>query len=492
MDAFFSGFEVIFHVQYIGYMFAGVLFGLVLGFLPGLNGGIGIALMLPFTYEMESLSALVFLLSIYTGSLFGGAVTAILFNTPGSAANIATTFDGYPMNLNGEAERAMGLALMSSFFGGIVGCVCLLLVAEPMARFSLRFGPGEMFMVAIFGLSVIGSLSSNALKSLLVGFFGLLLGTVGTSASGSIRGTMGIVYLIDGVPLVPALIGLLALPEIYAQMVNKYQFDAVEMRRDSIARFFKGELEMFKYIIRAAICSIAGVVIGIMPAAGASVASMLCYNQSKQLSSKPERYGTGIPEGIVSCETANNASEGGALATMFVLGIPGSNATAMMLGALVLQGWTPGPKLFVDHSNIIYTAFSSLFVQQFVMLLLGAALCLLAAQIIRLPFIYLMPCIVVFTVLGAFSGRYLLFDPMLMLLFSFVGWMMKKNGFPTVPMILGLLLGAIADVELMRIYQAFDCFWEIFRSPIVCVLAFLSIAGALYPLVVKRVSRKNN
>ncbi len=202
---FVDGFAVIFSFKYIFYMFAGVLFGLILGALPGLTGTLGIALMLPFTYNMDPLTALVFLLSIYSGGLFGGAITAIMINTPGSPANIATMFDGYPMAQKGTPDKALGLALISSVIGGLIGCIFLLLITEPLANLSLKFGPAEMFMVAVFGLSVIGSLSSDIVKSMYSGMFGLLLGTIGMNANGIDRGTFGIMFLLDGIPLIPFL-----------------------------------------------------------------------------------------------------------------------------------------------------------------------------------------------------------------------------------------------------------------------------------------------
>ncbi len=489
MNEFLSGFVLLMHWHYIGYMFVGVFFGLVLGFLPGLHGGVGIALLLPLTYGMPPLSALVLLLSIYTGSLFGGAVTSILFNTPGTAANLSTTFDGYPMTLRGEAGRAMGLALMGSFAGGIVGCVCLLAAAKPMAAIALRFGPGEMFMVALFGLSVIGGLSNDVVKSLFCGAFGLLLGTVGTSASGVMRGTFGSVYLFDGIPLTASMIGLMALPEIYFQIARIVKFERITLRDDTVLQLFKGMLEAFRYPFHLLFCSLLGVVVGIMPAAGAQIATMLSYNQAKQFSRHRDLYGTGYAPGIIAAETADNASEGGALTTMFVLGIPGGGATALILGALVLQGWTPGPRLFAEQSQIIYASISSLFLQQFVMLILGVVLCLMATQIIRLPFVYLMPCIVVFTVLGAYSGRYQFFDSYTLVAFAFIGWLMKKNEYPVVSLVLGIILGPIADVELMRVYQAFDSFWEIFLSPIVQVLVVICMVVVAYPVVFGRLRR---
>lgn len=483
MEYFFSGFEIVLHWSYIGYMFAGVFWGMLVGFLPGLQGGTAIALMIPLSYDMETLPALVFLLSVYTGSIFGGAVTAILFNTPGSAANIATAYDGYPMARNGEPDRALGIALMSSFLGGIIGCVALLTLAQPMAMFALRFGPGEMFAVVIFGLSVVGSLSSDMLKSLFAGFLGLLLGTVGTNLTGVTRGTFGSAYLFDGIPLVPAFLGFLALPEICRQIAKPLQITGDIGGKRNMQALLKGMGETARHAGRALVCSVGGVIVGIIPAAGAAIASMLCYNQSKQLSRRPQRYGTGIPEGIVASETANNASEGGALTTMFVLGIPGSGATALLLGALVLQGWIPGPKLFFEHGEIIYASISSLFVQQFAMLFLGVILCLVGSKIARLPFSYLMPCIVLFTIIGAYSERNALFDAGLMVFFCGLGLLMEYCSYPIAPLILGLMLGGMADTHFVRIHQSYANIWSIFKSPITCALFAATLFSLAFPYI---------
>jgi putative tricarboxylic transport membrane protein len=479
MDAFITGFSIILQWQYILIMFGGVTLGMVLGALPGLTGGMGIALMLPFTFSMEPLTALVFLLSIYTGGLFGGSTTAIMINTPGSPANMATLLDGYPMNKKGEAGRALGLALMSSVVGGLIGCVFILMATEKLAYLSLRFGPAEMFMVTIFGLSVVGSLSKNILKSLFSGALGILLGTVGMSPTGAIRGSMGNIYLLDGFPLMPAMIGLLALPEIFNLLAQEEI--AKDLGRNSFKEIIRGIVETIKHPIQLALCSILGVIVGIMPAAGATVAGILGYNQSKQWMKNTEDFGTGAPRGIIGAETANNASQGGALATMFVLGIPGSNSTAMMLGALVIQGWAPGPRLFIDHKDVIYASFSSLFVQQIVMLLVGLVICSFAAQIIKIPVKYLVPCILVFTILGAFSNRNTLFDASLMLAFGVIGWFMKKNDFAIMPIILGIILGSIADRELLRIYQSFDGFLHIFQRPIVLILTGITVVSIIVP-----------
>lgn len=482
-QAFLNGFGMILEIKFILLMFFGVTFGLILGALPGLTGSMGIALMLPFTYNMEALDALVFLLSIYSGGLFGGAITAVLINTPGSPANIATVLDGYPMTRKGKSEEALGLALYSSVFGGMIGCIFLVAVMEPLANLSLQFGPSEMFMVAIFGLTVVGSLSKNILKSIFAGLVGVLLGTIGMSPSGAVRGTMGSNFLLDGIPLVPALIGFLAIPELFNLASKDAVVDAEDARFD-IGRILSSLKEVVTRPIQVVACSVIGVIVGVMPAAGATVASLLSYNQAKQWSGKFDEFGTGVPEGIIASESANNASEGGALATMLVLGIPGSASTAMLLGALMIQGWIPGPRLFLDNKEIIYASISSLFLQQFVMLIMGTILCVFAARLIKVPTRYLVPCILLFTVLGAYSTRNAVFDAGLMLAFGIIGWFLRRNDFPIMPLVLGIILGPIADRELLRIMQIYgDNPWQIFQRPITLFLFVLSVLSVFTPLV---------
>jgi putative tricarboxylic transport membrane protein len=235
--------------------------------------------------------------------------------------------------------------------------------------------------------------------------------------------------------------------------------------------------------IQVFLCSCIGVLVGVMPAAGATVASLLSYNQSKQWSRNHDKFGTGVPEGVIASETASSASEGGALATMLVLGIPGSASTAMLLGALMIQGWIPGPRLFLDNKEVIYASISSLFLQQFVMFIMGTILCVFAIRLIRIPTKYLLPCIMIFTVLGAFSSRNATFDAGLMLAFGMVGWFLKRNEFPIMPLVLGIILGPIADRELLRMGQVFDNLLDIFQRPITLTLFILSIFSILTPLI---------
>ena len=482
MSAFLSGFGLMLQIEYILYMFGGVAFGMFLGVLPGLTGSMGIALALPLTFAMDPLTSLVFLLSIYTGGLFGGGITSIVINTPGSPANMATLFDGYPMAQRGETGRALGLALGSSVLGGLIGVIFLASVTKPLADIALKFGPAEMFMVAIFGLSVVGSLSKNVLKSLFAGAFGILIGTIGMGNTGAIRGTMGSIFLLDGLPLTPTLIGLLAIPSIFDLAIQE-QLKGDCYKQSSFKEIFKGMLEPLARPILVIVTSLIGVIVGVMPAAGATVAGLLSYNQAKQWSKNSDEFGKGAAEGIMAVETANNASAGGALSTMFVLGIPGSNSTAMMMGALIIQGWAPGPRLFIDNQDVIYKSFSSLFLQQFVMLIIGLIMCYFAVQILKVPTKLLVPCILLFTIVGSFSNRNAIFDVFLMLGLGAAGWFMKKSEFDIMPIILGIILGPIADTELLRIFQSYNSFMDIFKQPIVVVLLAITILSLGLPMV---------
>lgn len=484
-QAFLNGFSMIFEIKYFLLMFGGITFGVVLGALPGLTGSMGIALMLPFTYNMDALSALVFLLSIYSGGLFGGAITAVLINTPGSPANLATVLEGYPMTLKGKAEEALGISLFASVIGGVIGCIFLVGVMEPLANLSLEFGPSEMFMVAFFGLTVVGSMSSNVLKSVYVGLFGILLGTVGMSASGAERGTFGSMYLFEGIPLIPALIGFLAMPELFTLISKNFVSDNLQDKLD-VKRILHSLREIIKRPILTLVSAFIGIFVGVMPAAGATVAGLLSYNQAKQWSKSGDQFGTGVPEGIIASETANNASESGALATMLVLGLPGSASTAMLLGAIMIQGWVPGPRLFLDNRDIIYASISSLFLQQFVMLLVGIVICVFAAKVITIPTKYLIPCITLFTILGAYSTRNTLFDAGLMLVFGLIGWTLKQNDIPVMPLVLGIILGPIADRELLRVLQIYSGnYVALFYRPITMFLLAMSLASIFLPLLMK-------
>ena len=470
----------------------GLLLGVILGAIPGLTGSLGIALMLPVTFTMDPLPAFVFLIAIYTGGLFGGAITAVLINTPGSPAAVATTLDGYPMTKAGESGRALGLAVASSSIGGLIGGVVLLIIIQPLASFALKFGPTEMFLVAVFGLTIIASVQEGGFtKSMYAGLFGVLLGTVGMTSTGAMRGTFGNVYLLDGIPMIPALIGLFAVSELFF-LADKNFVTKNTSNQGLTKEMFKGIKEVFKYPFNVLRSSSIGVFVGALPAAGSTIASLLSYNEAKRFSKNKGKFGKGNPEGVVAAETANNASEGGALATMLVLGIPGSASTAMLLGAIIMQGWVPGPRLFIDHSVILYGIIFSMLVGLLFLILIGGGVSLGAGRIINIPNRILIPIIIVFALIGAFATRNLLFDAFIVFIFGIIGWYLRRNKYPVIAVVLGLILGPIADGELIKSVQLHgsETLMAFFTRPVSLILIIITVVGVSLPIIMEQYNKR--
>lgn len=493
MDVFLSALTPLADISVIIYMLIGLFAGVIFGAIPGLNAGIGIALMLPVTYSMGPLTSLVFLTSIYTGGVFGGAITAILINAPGSPSAVATTLDGYPMALKGQANEALGLSLGSSALGGLLGMIFLCIIIQPLASFALQFGPAETFLLVIFALTSIASLSENSfMKGLVAGLFGLLLGTIGFSASGSLRFTFGSTYLIDGMPIIPALIGFLALSELFSKLETK----DIELPRAGRLHFpsiLKGMLMAPKRAWTVVRSSIIGIFIGAIPGVGATVGSLISYETARRTSRNPEAYGKGEPDGIIAAESANNASEGGAMATMLALGIPGGAATAILIGALTIQGIVPGPRLIYEHQDVIYGLLAAEMLEQILLLVVGFVVAAGFLRIIYTPYSILVPAVLTMCYIGAFSVRNAGFDAGLLIACGVLGWLMKREGYPVVAVVIGLMLGSTADGELIRLFQLYSGNMSVFwTSPICIVLIFatcMSLAAPIWSSIRQRRSR---
>lgn len=482
--AIVDGFLLVLDWRVIPLILGGVFWGIMFGAIPGFTGGVAMAVILPFTIPMPPLLALVLLLAIYTGSLWGGAVPAILLNTPGSPAAVCTTLDGYPMTRSGRASEALGISIMSSTLGGLIGIIALFFVIYPLGAFTLKFGPAEMFMVAVFGITIVASLAGkNFAKGLLAGAIGMLIGLIGISTTGADRVTFGVVELLDGVPIIPALIGLIAISELFVLTEQKFiSGDSISEERpfQKVLAGCRTALRHYKLIIRSGLI---GLGIGALPAAGGTVASIVSYNEARRLSADPDSYGRGNPAGIVAAEAANNASEGGSLATMLALGIPGSSGTAVLLGALILQGWIPGPRLFIDHADVIYGALLAEFLDLIVLMGMGIVFAVYGARVANIQTRILIPCVVVLTVLGAYVGRLIILDIWMLFGFGALGWLLKRHDYPTISVVLGIILGPLADGELVRIYQAFpEGIWIIFQRPISIGFVVLTVALSLWPL----------
>jgi len=396
------------------FMIFGLMFGILLGAIPGFGATLGIVLLIPFTFGMQPELALPMLAGVYSGAIFGGSITAITVGIPGTSASAATILDGYAMTLKGESRRALTTAVFSSSVGGLIGGLTLLLFASTLSKFTLYFGPAEYFMLAIFGLTVIVTVMGNSIiKGVISGLIGLLIATVGIDQiNGANRFMFGQMYLIDGAPLIPVILSLFAFPRslemIRNTFINKKNNKVngnFKMSGESIS--FKEMKAMWRTLLRS---SILGTFIGMIPGAGANIACWVSYSEARRKSKYPEKFGTGIPEGVVAAEAANNATEGGSLIPMLTLSIPGSSAAAVMLGALMIHGMIPGPMLFTQHGTTAYTYVWSIIFNSILLIGIGYYGSKLFSKIVHIPVIVMSPVILLVTLLGAFATRQLVFD----------------------------------------------------------------------------------
>lgn len=467
----------------------GTVLGIIFGMLPGLSGTMGIAILLPITYSMSPVAALLLMVSIFCGSLYGGSISAILLSTPGTPAAAATIFDGYPMTKQGRASEALMEAAVSSFWGGVLSLVALFTMAPAIAKFSLKFGPIENFMIAIFGLTIIASIASkNMLKGLISGLVGLLMSCVGMdSFVGHARYTFGVAYLQTGIQLIVALIGLFSIPQVLSLVSgdNVAIVDKNMIRNLKPAKFTAKDI--CRYPVTYLRSSIIGTIVGIIPGAGGSIAAFLGYNEAKRASKTPELFGTGLREGVGASESANNAVSGGSLIPMLTLGIPGSTACAVMLGGMMVHGLLPGNDLFTAQANVIYPVMSGMFFSNLAFMIIGITCAKYFAYIARVPIYLLAPVIVVFCTIGAFAISNSMIDVYVMILFGVIGFFLTHFHFDVTPVVLGLILGTIAEGGLGRAIMISGgipgALTSLFTSPICVVLLVISVASIAAPLI---------
>ncbi len=427
----------------------GTLFGIVIGALPGLTSTMGVALLVPVTFGMTPVQGLSLLGAVYCSSTYAGAISAILINIPGTPSNCSTLLDGFPMTKKGQAGLAIALATAASAIGGFVSNVALLFMAPPLAELALRFGSQEYFLLALFGVSVIASLSErNLLKGFISGTFGLFLAVVGMHPmTGDIRFAMGIPELFNGLPLVVALIGLYSLPEVVENISGAVKQEAAV---HEVKGIFGQMMEVFKYKMLMFRATVIGIIVGIVPGAGSSIAGFIAYDDAKRNSKTPETFGTGNPEGVVASETSNNAVVGGSLIPALTLGIPGNAVSAVMLGGLMIHGLKPGPGLFTDNAGITYGFIISMFLSNLVFVPAGLAVARYGVSFIKTPATILGPLIIALGVIGAYALNMSLFDVWIMLVIGMLGYVMKQFDVPREPLVLGLVLGSMAEGELAR------------------------------------------
>lgn len=443
-----DAFSTLFSLQGIFLILLGTALGIFVGAIPGLTGVMLIALVLPLTYTMDSHMALTLLIAIYVGAISGGMVTSTLLRMPGTPASIVTTFDGYPMAKKGQPERALGLGVMASFVGGLISWCFLILLAKPIAKLSLNFGPWEYFTLVLMALVLIATIGGKSLsKSLFAGFLGILLSMPGiAAATGQTRLTFNLPELNDGFKLLPVLIGLFAVNQIFREIINNRKANkspAIHTKGAQIRlRDFK------KHGVNMIRSSVIGTWIGLLPGIGANIGSVTSYAVAKSTSKTPEKFGTGHEDGVVAAESANNATIGGALIPLVAMGIPGSVVEAVLLGALVVHGLQPGPRLFTESPSMVYTIMGATILANFAM----AAIMLVSmknlAKLAKIPLPYLMPLILAFCIIGAFALNNRMFDVWVMLGFGLLGFFLESKNIPLAPFVIGFVLGPIAEENL--------------------------------------------
>ncbi len=473
----------------------GTVLGMIFGALPGFSAVMAVAVLIPLTFGMSPTVGLILLGAIYCGAIYGGSISAILLRTPGTDANAMTALDGYEMTKKGQGGQALTESAVASFWGGILSVFALLFMAPQLAKIALKFGPQENFMLAVFGLSIIAMISSRSLiKGIIGGLFGMLIGTIGMDPLlGQERYTFGFVGLMSGVALVPALIGLFSFSQVLELICNPedsiVHIDARKIQQTAKVSF----KDLFCYPKVYLRSSIIGILVGILPGAGTNIAAFLGYTEGQRASKHPELFGHGSREAVASAEAANNAVTGGSLIPLLTLGIPGNSVTAVMLGGLMIQGLIPGPQLFDLHADITYTFILSLFLANVAFLVIGLFGAPYFAKVVNTPINILVACILVLTVMGSYSMQRNMMDVYIMILFGLIGFVIKKYDFQSPPIVLGIILGPIADKGLnqsITLALKKSVWVSIFTRPICIVLLICTIVTILTPLMARY--RKKN
>lgn len=445
-----AGFTSVLTVKIIMLIMMGVALGLVFGSIPGLTATMAIAICLPITYGMDPIAGMSLLMGLYIGGVSGGLIPAILLKLPGTPSSIATTFDGYPMAQKGQAGKAFSFAIVSSFLGGLLSIVVLIMIAPPLGKVALQFGPFEYFAIVIFSLTLIASLSGDSLpKGIIAGLMGIAFAMVGSAPIDAFpRFTFGFSSLDAGFNLLPVLIGLFAISEILLVAEKKIKNNKkVDLKKISYKVTMKEYFAQKWNFLRS---SAIGIGVGILPGIGGGTSNLIAYAATKNASKTPEKYGEGMPDGVVASESSNNAAVGGALVPLVSLGIPGDTVTAMLLGGLILHGLQPGPLLIQNHGEVVYGIFAALLIANIFMALFLFLGMKGFIRLLSIPQHILLPIIVALCVIGAYGVNNRLFDVVALLFFGVVGYFMVKGKFPLTPLVLGFILGPLLETNLRR------------------------------------------
>lgn len=482
---FMYGFAAILEPQCLILIIAGVAVGILFGAIPGLTSVMAVALFLPVTYNMDPAMGISVLVALYVGATSGGLISAILLKIPGTPASVATCFDGHPMVEKGEGAKALGVGVVFSFFGTVISIAALVFIAPALARVALRFGPHEYFAIAVFSLTLIASISTGSLiKGIFSGTLGFTFATVGIAPVDAVtRFTLGNYELNSGFATLTVLIGLFAIAEIIktAESIKSEEEATIsKVNMKSIKGFGFSLKEMFGQTGNFIRSSLIGIGVGILPGIGAGTSNIIAYIFAQKRSKYPEKFGTGIIDGVVAPETANNAGIGGAMIPLMTLGIPGDATTALLLGGFMVHGIAPGPMLFTQHATLVYTIFAGLIVSAFAMLIIEFYGLRIFIHLLKVPKYYLLPLVFILCVVGAFGLNSRVFDVWTILVFGIVGYGFMYFSLPQAPFIIGFILGPMAETNLRRGLMLSDgSFYGFFENTISAVFLLLSLASVV-------------
>jgi putative tricarboxylic transport membrane protein len=484
-----NGFAVCLQPINLWYTFVGCFLGTIIGVLPGIGPSATIALLIPMTYGMNPTSALIMMCGIFYGARYGGSTTAILINTPGEASSVMTTLDGYQMAKNGRAGAALAIAAIGSFIAGTLGVIGLTLFALPLTAMALKFGPAEYFTLMVFAMTAVSSLAGKSIgKAIISTVAGLMIATIGIDLqSGQPRYTFGIPELQDGVGFIIAVVGLFAIAEVFSAMeeiVRKIRPEIIRLKGSVWLTMEEWKLSL-KPIMRG---SVVGFVIGVLPGAGGTIASILSYVWEKRLSKHPEKFGKGAVEGVAGPEAANNADTAGAMVPLLTLGIPGGGATAVMLGAFIMYGIQPGPLLFQNRPDLVWGLIDSMYIGNLMLLILNLPLIGLFVRLLYVPGGILMPLILVISTIGIFAINGNTLELFFGLAFGVIGYVFRKIDIPVAPMVLSLVMGGIMEQSFRQAMTISGGNPKIFVGSTICVtLVVLSVLSIFLPVIIARV-----
>lgn len=479
------GFSIALDPVNLMYVFIGVFAGTLIGMLPGLGPISALALMIPITFNLNPATGLILMAGVYYGAIFGGSTSSILLNAPGVAGTVATSFDGYPMAQKGMAGKALAIAAYASFIGGTVSVVGLMLIAPLLSKVAVSFGPAEYFSLMVLGLTAVVSLSDKSLtKGLIAAIVGMMISIVGIDLqTGTERYTFGSIELIEGIDFLVVALGVFALAEVFFMLLrnsNKAQ------KRNEIGSLKLTGAEVKEIAAPIGRSSILGFFTGVLPGAGATIGSFLGYSMEKRLAKDGDTFGKGNIKGVAAPESANNAACGGSFVPLLTLGVPGSGTTAVLLGALLVMGVTPGPMMLEQRPDVFWGVIASMYIGNIFLLVLNLPLIPYIARILDAPRPLLLSLILIFCMVGVYGLSFSSFDLVLLLVFGLIGLVMRLYGFPAAPLILGLILGALMEESMRRALQISGGDWSTFLDkPISLTLLVIALLSLTLPLIKK-------